>query len=321
VSNDIFSDLLSLDNLDLSTDILGGPNLRMRAGGETTFNIENRVGYSACPADSIALTRLTLANQTNSQGNVMPVLRAVINVRGEIIGLLGENDVHTPLPCYSAPAFATWRTWVHVINVEFMNPHPEAVKALLSLCAEKGFVPYVPRSTRPVEEGAEPIVRKSELTYDREAPGSSISDRFEKGIPLDTFVMIPDIRVESSVTEYTDRNTGTTVRRPAFTSFVDTIVPNTITTLKAHAAGDADAKRQAFNRLSVLTGHNVETDWPHRPTLGYLTPTGFDEIALFPEQTPSEDTTAASTPSAPTEAPAPESSATVSSADEPFVPE
>lgn len=290
----ILEDLQQFDELDLSTDVLGGPNLRLRAG-DTQFSIENRTGYIALPDNALSLMRLTVSSQ-----NGMPVLRATLGIRGERIGLLGEDDVKVPLPCYTAPAFATWRQWVHLVNVEFMNPTEDAVAALQELAIAQGFIPYVPRST-----SAEPYVRKpgNELLFDREATGRNINERFEKGISLDSCVIVPDIRVEPSVTEYVDKN-GVTVRRPAFTSFVDTLVPNMATALKAAAAGDQDAKRQAFNRLSVITGHNAETDWPHRPTLGYVTPKGHEEISLFGDRSGSSESTpaAASTEAVATQA-------------------
>lgn len=273
----ILDALGEFEAIDLSADLLGGPNLRLRAG-QNTFSIESRTGYVALPDDALALMRYTVSTQSD-----MPVIRATIGVRGESIGLLGDEDVRIPLPCYSQPAFATWRQWVHLVNVEFMNPDADAVAQLQALTLDAGFVPYVPRT---VVENPQP--RKSETLFDREPAGRTINARFEKGIRLDSCVIVPDLRVEPSVTEYTDRN-GATVRRPAFTSFIDTIVPNMATALKAAASGDSEAKRTAFNRLSVLTGHDAESDWPQRPTLGYLTPKGGEEINLFGDRSSSSD--------------------------------
>lgn len=290
-STSILDQLVSFDDLDLSTDVLGGPNLRLRCGDTTQFTIENRTGYFSLPDTSLSLMRLTVSIQ-----NDMPVLRATLGIRNERIGLLGEEDVKVPLPCYTAPAFATWRQWVHLVNVEFMNPDANAVAALQELSLASGFVPYVPRVQ--VEN---PTPRKSELVFDREAPGRNINERFEKGISLDSCVIVPDIRVEPSVTEYQDKN-SVTVRRAAFTSFVDTIVPNMATALKAAASGDQEAKRTAFNRLSVLTGHNAETDWPHRPSLGYVTPKGHEEISLFGDRSAKSSAPEATTSEAGVEA-------------------
>lgn len=264
----VFDTLMELTDAELDTDLLGsGPNIRIRAGEVTHFAIEDRTGYFKVP-EPPSLTRLQLSDQ-----NGMPVLRATVAVKDERIGLVGDDDVLTALPCYTKAAFATWRSWIHLMNVEFMNVDVEGAKTLTDLVLAKGFVQYEPRGTTTFERKTTPLV-------DREAPGRTLAERYEKGIRLESLVLVPDMRVDVLSTEYVDGQ-GQTVRRPAFTNFIDVLITNMTEAIKANAGGDTQEKRTANTRLSVLTGHNQESGWPLRPTLGYLTPVKGDEISLF----------------------------------------
>jgi hypothetical protein len=281
----IFDTLTEIEATDLETDLLGsGPNLRIRAGEITRFVVEDRTAYFKAPPGSAgSLTRIALSDQ-----NGMTVLRAAIAVRGESVGLVGENDTLIPLPCYTQPAFGTWRSWIHIMNVEFMNVDAAGAQQLIELALKHGFVPYAPRQASDYE-------RKTTPVFDREAPGSTINARFEKGIQLESFVLVPDERVDVLTTEYTDKE-GVDQRRPAFTNFLDALIVNMGEAIKANAGDDRDAKRKANNRLSILTGHNSESDWPLRPTLGYLTPVKGDEISLFGDRGASASSDATESP-------------------------
>ena len=45
---------------------------------------------------------------------------------GETVGLLGPDGQEIILPVYTDQAFATWRTWVHLLNVEMMNANEDS---------------------------------------------------------------------------------------------------------------------------------------------------------------------------------------------------
>lgn len=274
---DIFGELEQIQELDLSGLSFQGTNLRLNCGQVNTFQIEDRLGYIEIPEEGMRLTRITASDQSGKL-----VIRGENVLMGETIGLMGDEDTKSPLPPYTLAQLSVWRTYGHTVRWEFQNPRPEAVQNLRDLAQKAGFVPFVPTE----REDREPYERAAgvEVMFDLIAlNGANSSKRFEKGLPLASCVLVPDVRVGPNLTEYVNREEDT-VQRATFTSFIDSMVPLMKAAIAAGAGSDAAAKRTSLNRLSTLTGYNAETDWPNRPTMGYVTPKSHDEITVFPDR-------------------------------------
>lgn len=276
--SDTLSGLATLASLEIDADILGGTNLRLVAGAQSNFPVGTRQAAIQIPEDKLRLMALTIADQSG-----MTVLRGQLAVQGERIGYLGAGDFFEPLPTYVIPALASWRTWTHFVNFEFMRPNDAAVEQLRDLCLEAGFV------ERP--ERQEPTEPKQIKSFDRQAPGDRLTDRFANSLVLTSAVLVPDLRIAPGVTEYTNRD-NQVVQRPAFTSFIDVQEAVAEVLVKAIATKDREAVNAAVKQLSHLTGINPESDYPHRPTLGYVTPKGHDEVVIFPDREESSEAAA-----------------------------
>lgn len=295
---DIMSQLAELEALDLSQDLLGGPNVRIRSGATVRHTSDGHTCFVKTPVDAARIMRTTIADQKG-----MLVLRGQIGVRGEIIGLIGKDDKENALPCYTMPAFASWREWVHLVNFEFMNPNPDATEALKDLTMQGKFVPWESRGTNSDAGGETPWVPIQEKLYDRESPGKNLPERWENGLVLDSFVLVPaDPRIGPNLTEYVDAASGNTKQVSDFTSFLDTLVPNIAAAHKAAAlveglrgperAEAVKVRQRAFQHLSTLTGYGEE--WPFRPTLGYANVKGHEtELNFFGDRKPKSEPTPA----------------------------
>lgn len=308
----IFDSLDQLGSLDLDGISFQGTNLRLIAGQRSTFPIEDRMGFVKIPENGLAMTRLAVSDQSGKL-----VIRGECILMGETIGLLGDNDEETPLPVYSAAQFSQWRTYGHAIRWEFQNPRPETVAALVEMAQRHGWITFVPttRSDRPAYERAAGV----QVLHDLTAANGNSAERFRKGIQLDSCVIVPDLRIAANLTEYINSD-GDTVQRPAFTSFIDSFVPLYSAALAAGAGTDNEAKRESLNRLSTLTGYNAENDWPNRPSLGYLTPKGGEELTVFPDRDamPTSGQDAAEQVVAQSVNPTPEAQAQVPVSEKPF---
>ena len=250
---------------DVDTSGIGGSNLRLRAGEKTIFPVESGVtGVIDLTKADMRLSRLQLRDQGG-----MAVMQATILVKGEVVGTVGQGDSIVPLRQYSDPNLAGWRQNIHIIAVEFMRPNEATVEALQVLVTTAGWQQYSPspRAQRMPERE-----RTSVTLFDKEAPGGNIQSRFASGMPLAGIVLLPDPRTDVLTTEYTDRKSGTTVSRPGFTNFVDAGVLAMHHLLQVTAAGEPAAVREATSNLNLLCGRNADTQYPLRPTLGYLSP-------------------------------------------------
>lgn len=274
-----------------------GAQIRIRTGHEPTIvPVDGQQTYCIFP--EIGLTRLTVRNQ-----NGMYVVSATLTTTGEEIGLLDAEGNRIPLPAYTDQSFATWRTWVHPLNVEMMKAEEKAVKELTEYLDSLGFVQWS-RRPRPGQEVRE---RTTETLYDKEVPGTSLVDRHASAPRLRTVTIIPDERTDANMTTYRRRADNQEVTRPGFTSFPDTILANTAKVIEAfNLPSDdkerSDKQREANNRLSLLTGTDPETGYSTRPSWGYLsfipdgkssaeTVAGGKELNLFTPNT--DDSTSA----------------------------
>jgi hypothetical protein len=289
-ASSIFDQLQQIEALDLDAITFQGTNVRLIAGQRTTFPIEDRTGYVKIPANTdthgMRLTRLDISDQSGKL-----VIRGEMILMGETIGLLGDEDSETPLPIYVHPHLAMWRTYGHAVRFEFQNPRPETVQALLEQCQAKGFVPYEPQQ----REDQEPYERAAgvQVLHSLTSANGNSSKRFAAGIPVASCVIVPDQRIGPSLTEYLNSD-KMMVQRPAFTSFIDSLIPLMGAAIAAGAGEDNRAKQSALNRLSTLTGYNAENGWSHRPSLGYVTFEGGEELTVFPDRTmPTDGQTAA----------------------------
>lgn len=308
---------MSINMLDLLTEVnealptndllITGGNLRLVAGGSSTFPVEEMTGYIDIPAGALRLLRV----QVNTQPSGMDVLRMELALEGETIGLLGESDSKTPLPLFTAACFTRWRTYLHRFHTECMNPSLEAVEAIKELCLKNGYMEWKPRTTSREYE------RTSEIIFDLEpgVPGSQtpqIPQRFANAIKLDSAVLIPDERDDVLTTSYVNKDNDT-ITRPGFTGLFDVLVPAMSAVIKSNAAlidmpketaDEKTARREAtenirtqMQRLAILTGYNPDSSWPLRPTIAYVTPTGGEEIRVIGTgSAPVEETPVSSDP-------------------------
>lgn len=286
----ILDEITEISDPTLDTTGIGGTNLRLRPNERTIFGIEaGVVGYITC-GPRIVLSRVLQRDQGG-----MPVLQVTALMRGEQIGLLLENDVEQPLRPYTDPAFAPWRDMWKILNMEFQNPSPEATAALIDLVNKAGFVNYTAAASVPRVPEEE---RLSVTQFDREAPGGSVAARALTGVPLDSLVILPDEREGLLMTSYDSTRTGEHVERQGFTNFVDVLVVGLKQLMRMKASGDTDGTRQANRNLNVLTGLGTEgkgAGYPLRPTFGYLTPAGGDELDFFPPRAENADATVTTT--------------------------
>lgn len=287
--NSIFDQLQQIEALDLDAITFQGTNVRCIAGQRTTFPIEDRTGYLKVPVNTdttgMRHTRLDISDQSGKL-----VIRGEHILMGETIGLLGDEDSEAPLPIYVHPHLAMWRTYGHAIRWEFQNPRPETVQAMLERCQAKGFVPYEPTQ----RDDQEPYERAAgvQVLHSLTSANGNSSKRFAAGIPVASCVIVPDVRIGPSLTEYLNSD-KMMVQRPAFTSFIDSLIPSMAAAIQAGAGDDNRAKQSALNRLSTLTGYNAENGWSHRPSLGYITYEGGEELTVFPDRTLPADSTQA----------------------------
>lgn len=312
-STSILDQLQQIESIPLDEVTFQGTNVRLIAGQRTTFPIEDRTGYIAIPDGGMRMTRLTVSDQSGKL-----VIRGEHILMGEHIGLLGDDDKEQKLAIYTHPILAQWRTYGHAVRWEFQNPNPETVKAMVERAQAKGWITYVPQQ----RADQEPYERAAgvEVLHDLTGANGNSSERFKAGIPVSSCVIVPDLRIAPNLTEYTNSE-GETVQRPAFTSFIDSLVPLMASAFAAGAGDDNRAKQSALNRLSTLTGYNAENQWPNRPSLGYVTFAGGEELVVFPERTMPADGEAAAEAAVAVSTQAPDAAATpevVPVADKPF---
>ncbi len=247
-----------------------GGQIRLIHGKETITPVGGDQTFFHSP-DKIGGLRFQLRDQGG-----MIVLSASMSMLGERVGIIDGDGNRIALPCYSEKPFATWLTWVHLLNTEFMNVNIDAAdaieKAMLHL-VEQGMYKVYSRPPRPGQVQRE---RTAEILWDFEPIGNSLQDRHAHAISLDQIVLLPDERKAPLLTEY--EKDGVMTERAGFTSFVDVLMHNTGRVLEAASLppdheGRADIARQANSRLSLLTGTDESTDegYSLRPTLGHVT--------------------------------------------------
>lgn len=242
-----------------------GAQIRIKTGHQATIvPVDGQQTF--CRFPEMGLTRLTVRQQGG-----MYVASATLTSLGEQVGLLDADGNEILLPAYHDQSFATWRTWVHPLNVEMMKANEDAIAELTEFLDSLGFVQWK-RNPRPGQEVRE---RTTETIYDKEVPGTSLVDRHTSAPRLATVTIIPDERTEANMTTYLRRADQQEVTRPGFTSFVDTIMANTQAVVEAFQlpADDkerSNKQREANNRLSLLTGTDPKTGYSTRPSWGYL---------------------------------------------------
>lgn len=284
---------LNTEAANLQGDIIAsGRQVRVTSDGKPSFHTVDGTQTYIKVNGSIALTRLQIRKQVD--GKV--VLSATVGVTEEEIGLINNDGEEVKLPCYTMQQFATFRQWIHLMNVQFQNPEYSTCEALMTLTDAKGFTDYV-----PTQFGDQtPPIRTSEIIYDKEAAGSRLTDRFPNGLALNSLTILPEDRVKPLYTEFTDKS-GAERSKPAFTSFFDVAVHNIKRVIESKALDSsikANAQKQqtANSRLSVLTGTNEDSNYSLRPTLGYITVKGVDEeFNFFPKESRNETVATVST--------------------------
>lgn len=240
-----------------------GTQIRIKIGEKTITPVDGQQTFALFK--EMGITRCTVRNQGG-----MLVVSMTLTTMGETVGLLGPDGQEIILPVYTDQAFATWRTWVHLLNVEMMNANEESIKALTEYLDSRGFVQWV-RRTQP---GQEPRERTTETIYDKEVPGSSLMDRHASAPRLKTVTLVPDSRDKANWTKY-EKKDGTPAERWGFTSFPDTILTNTANVIEAFklpadTEDRSDRQRTMNNRLSLLTGTDPDSEYSTRPTIGYV---------------------------------------------------
>lgn len=289
----ILEQLESLDTDAIGANLIApGKSIRIVPGLDPNTN-EPNIGYTDVDGvtsyhifKNLRLTRVSAREQING----MQVLTFNFSTVNEEIGIIDPNEQDAekamkPLPCYTSPAFARWATWYHLLNAEFQNPHPDAVRQIHEIAEDAGFTSYKMMPRRGQTALPE---RTSKILFDIRAHGNSLPERHSRGLNVVSATILPAPRKAPMLTEYESRDTGETTQREAFTSFPDAFMANfkRITDAKALSDKDehkAEMEREAVNRLALLTGSNDE-GYALRPTLGYLHVAGQDEeISFFPD--------------------------------------
>jgi hypothetical protein len=242
-------------------------------GPDQTFSVFPELGF----------TRLSVREQGDDD---MLVINAIFTCFNEKIGIV-DNGEHLLFPCYDPEnmTFLSWRNAPHILNVEFMNPNPNAVEELMDMCNHHGFVtPQAPQ----LRQGQMQRERTSTLLYDMAASGRTKAERHRNRLTVDSVALVPDARVEPLRTEYAfGGDTSDMRQRDGFTGFTDVLIHNMTKLFEAYERPDTDQTRgqarvDARSRMDVLTGTDRISNYPLRPALGYVRPANSNEISLFP---------------------------------------
>jgi hypothetical protein len=246
--------------------ISSGMQIRLTPGQETITPVDGLQTYIN-PGEKLGLYRFGVRDQGG-----MPVVSMGVSLFGEEIGVIGPDDERIPFACYTGAPFATWRSWAHILNCEFMNPNMEFVDLIMeALNADNDYVQYY---RKPVA-GQEPRVRTTEQLIDVEPKGNGMLNRHNNALSLSHLVLTPDERKGPLLTSY--EKDGEIIEVPGFTSFFDVMQRNlkVVTeaqSLPADAENRADIQKQASTQLANLTGTDERSPehYSLRPTVGYF---------------------------------------------------